>query len=178
MIKSEHFFAALHVLSEVLPYQKQLSPETRGALWELFPPEAKRDLTPADLQWAVSQRLIDPNPPREMAVSFVFLHYLYPRRDGWPAFDAGPRRLDLRAAVRDERKVFRAEHLAPIRSLTEVINRTATDAATLSARTQEALAIGAALHESTPIHSGGEGPDGPIPPIWSEPNWQGGGGRG
>ena len=178
MIESEHFFAALHVLSEVLPYQKQLSPETRGALWELFPPEAKRDLTPADLQWAVSQRLIDPNPPREMAVSFVFLHYLYPKRDGWPAFDAGPRRLDPQAAVRDERKVFRAqEALPPIRSLTGMINRAATDAATDAARMQEALGWGA-LRESTPIHSGGEGPDGPIPPIWTEPNWQGGAGRG
>ena len=179
MIKSEHFFAALHVLSEVLPYQKQLSPETRGALWELFPPEAKRDLTPADLQWAVSQRLIDPNPPREMAVSFVFLHYLYPKRDGWPAFDAGPRRLDPQAAVRDERKVFRAEHLAPIRSLTEALNRAAMDAADLSARTQEALvAKDWSVRAVTPIHSGGEGPDGPIPPIWTEPNWQGGAGRG
>lgn len=177
MIESGHFFAALHVLSEVLPYQKQLSPETRGALWELFPPEAKRDLTPADLQWAVSQRLIDPNPPREMAVSFVFLHYLYPKRDGWPAFDAGPRRLDPQAAVRDERKVFRAEHLAPMRSLAEMIEQTAMDTAALSARTQEALAK-EALRKPTPIHSGGEGPGGPIPPVWTESNWQGGAGRG
>jgi hypothetical protein len=165
MIESEHFFAALHVLSEVLPYQKQLSPETRGALWELFPPEAKRDLTPADLQWAVSQRLIDPNPPREMAVSFVFLHYLYPKRDGWPAFDAGPRRLDPQAAVRDERKVFRApSECLPIRGVL--------------GETESRPIIAASRASLIPIHSGGEGPDGPIPPVWTESNWQGGAGRG
>lgn len=208
MIESEHFFAALHVLSEVLPYQKQLSPETRGALWELFPQEAKRDLTPADLQWAVSQRLIDPNPPREMAVSFVFLHYLYPKRDGWPAFDAGPRRLDPQASVRDERKVFRAEDvLSRPRSLSagefaaHYLQQPKPDADERKVlRAQEALFPGWSLEETlnwgamadaafaAAVDGGGlagiqrgegpEDPDGPIAPMWTEPNWQGGAGRG
>lgn len=164
MIESEHFFAALHVLSEVLPYQKQLSPETRGALWELFPPEAKRDLTAADLQWAVSQRLIDPNPPREMAISFVFLHYLYPKRDGWPALDAGPRRRDPQTAVRDEQKVFRAG-----------ADRLQGQQLVESLLDLQEIRRSASAMMRIPMHPGGEGPDGPIPPIWSEPNWQGSG---
>lgn len=124
MITSEHFFAALHVLSEVLPFSKQLSPETRGALWELFPAEAKRDLTAADLQWAIKQRLMDPEPPRDSAISYVFLHYLYPKRDGWPALDVAPRRMDPQVSARDERKVFRAgEHEArPVLSESRQIN--------------------------------------------------------
>lgn len=161
MIESKHFFAALHVLSEVLPYQKQLSPETRNALWELFPPEAKRDLTPADLQWAVAQRLIDPDPPRETAISSVLIHYLYPKRDGWPAFDAGPRRLDPRTAVRDERKVFRAGDAL-------------SQPQALSAGEFADFYLQQALAKSTPMHNGGEGPDGPIAPIWTDPNWMGG----
>jgi hypothetical protein len=191
MIESEHFFAALHVLSEVLPYQKQLSPETRGALWELFPPEAKQDLTAADLQWAVSQRLIDPNPPREMAISFVFLHYLYPKRDGWPALDAGPRRRDPQTAVRDEQKVFRAWPVSPREGAAAgwlpgqvlpepektrrfdalYVQQPRPDSPDLLQRTASAMM-------RTPMHPGGEGPDGPIPPIWSEPNWQGSGRHG
>jgi hypothetical protein len=190
MIESEHFFAALHVLSEVLPYQKQLSPETRGALWELFPPEAKRDLTAADLQWAVTQRLIDPNPPREMAISFVFLHYLYPKRDGWPALDAGPRRRDPQTAVRDEQKVFRADEyrsLVPPGISAEIKRISEARAEQEAAGGQQLVEALLDLHEArrsasammrTPMHPGGEGPDGPIPPIWSEPNWQGSGRHG
>jgi hypothetical protein len=217
MIESEHFFAALHVLSEVLPYQKQLSPETRGALWELFPPEAKRDLTAADLQWAVSQRLIDPNPPREMAISFVFLHYLYPKRDGWPALDAGPRRRDPQTAVRDEQKVFRADDPLMLQSLSVgeyaafCAQRHKPDATTSTSiaappapptkgslldRTINAIAA----QQDAPIHPDDEDIIArarksredlndainslrteirrPIPPIWSEPNWQGSGRHG
>lgn len=225
MIESKHFFVALHVLSEVLPYQKQLSPETRNALWELFPPEAKRDLTPADLQWAVAQRLIDPDPPKDTAISSVLIHYLYPKRDGWPALDAGPRRLDPRTAVRDEQKVFRAgvdgsalptlngrpwsqpwparrakdggeppvltdaqahamaqsaqgEALHEQReALKQLIDQAANKAATLSAQRQQAF-VEAYIQKPTPIHSGGEGPDGPTPPIWTDPNWMGGSRRG
>jgi hypothetical protein len=205
MIESEHFFAALHVLSEVLPYQKQLSPETRGALWELFPPEAKRDLTAADLQWAVSQRLIDPNPPREMAISFVFLHYLYPKRDGWPALDAGPRRRDPQTAVRDEQKVFRADEYrslvppgisAEIKRISEAraeqVMRAAADGMAypvgLQAIGQDAcdlffpeVNLRREIEEKTRIPSqllGAEGPDGPWDGPWSEPNWQGSGRHG
>lgn len=183
MIEPEHFFAALHVLSEVLPYQKQLSPETRNALWELFPPEAKRDLTPADLQWAVAQRLIDPDPPRETAISSVLIHYLYPKRDGWPALDAGPRRLDPRTAVRDERKVFRAEESrdlllgVPSYPLPRTASHKPLPAEQL-VRDPNQPWLGARpesfWRESTPIHNGGEGPDGTTPPIWTDPNWMGG----
>ena len=231
MIESEHFFAALHVLSEVLPFQKQLSPETRSALWELFPPEAKRDLTPADLQWAVAQRLIDPDPPKDVAISSVLIHYLYPKRDGWPALDAGPRRLDPRTTVRDEQKVFRAGvDGSAVPAMSGVVYHThwptfcdkdggettvPTDAQAhamaqptlgelmtgvpsfpaprkpASPQAQQEAQPGEALcrdplrpwlgvrpeshfRESTPIHSGGEGPDGPTPPIWTDPNWMGG----
>ena len=164
MIESEDFFAALHVLSEVLPYQKQLSAETRNALWQLFPPEAKRDLTPADLQWAVAQRLIDPDPPRDTAISSVLIHYLYPKRDGWPAFDAGPRRLDPRTAVRDERKVFRAGDAL-----------TAMDVATLDALEQALPASKfAALYKHTLSTQKEPIPDSMTPPIWTDPNWMGG----
>lgn len=160
MIESQHFFAALHVLSEVLPFQKQLSAETRSALWELFPMEAKRDLTPADLEWAVAQRLIDPDPPKDTAISSVLIHYLYPKRDGWPAFDAGPRRLDPRTAVRDERKVFRAEAAPAI--------------GPGWAGRVDNLPSRPWLQSPTPIHNGGEGPDGVTPPLWTDPNWMGG----
>jgi hypothetical protein len=96
MITESQFFQALHTLCEVLPFSKQLSPESKAALWDMFPERAKRDLNPGDLRWAMEQRLLDPDPPREMAMSTVFLHYCYPKRDGWPALDAGPRRRDPR----------------------------------------------------------------------------------
>jgi hypothetical protein len=108
MITEHQFFQALHTLCEVLPYSKQLSPESKAALWDMFPERAKRDLSPGDLRWAMEQRLLDPDPPREMAMSTVFLHYCYPKRDGWPALDAGPRRRDPREPMRDDRRVFRA----------------------------------------------------------------------
>ena len=108
MITESQFFQALHTLCEVLPFSKQLSPESKAALWDMFPERAKRDLSPGDLRWAMEQRLLDPDPPREMAISTVFLHYCYPKRDGWPALDAGPRRRDPREPMREDRKVFRA----------------------------------------------------------------------
>lgn len=184
MIESQHFFAALHVLSEVLPYQKQLSPETRSALWELFPLEAKRDLSPADLEWAVAQRLIDPDPPKDTAISSVLIHYLYPKRDGWPAFDAGPRRLDPRTAVRDERKVFRAKDaLSQPQALSAgefadlYTQQVEPDAgvATLDALGQVMRASKfAALHKHTLSTHREPVPRGTTPPIWTDPNWMGG----
>jgi hypothetical protein len=74
-------------------------------------------------------------------------------------------------AVRDEQKLFRA----------------GADRLQQAAGGQQLVEALLDLHEAgrsasammrTPMHPGGEGPDGPIPPIWSEPNWQGSGRHG
>lgn len=114
MITEPEFAAALHLLQDVLPFSKAVSPEAKAFLWQVFPEPAKRDLQPADLRWAIEQRLLDPEPPRELALPMVLLHYLYPRRDGRLAFDCGPRYRRPGAdpgspvAVPAERRVFRA----------------------------------------------------------------------
>ena len=62
---------------EILPFGKRLSAEAIGILWLTFPATAKATLTPAQLQFAVAQRLLDPNPPAEVPIHISLLRYLY-----------------------------------------------------------------------------------------------------
>ena len=125
----------------------------------------------------------------------MLIHYLYPKRDGWPAFDAGPRRLDPRTAVRDERKVFRAEdalsqprslsagefaalytqQVEPDAGVSRKTSQAAMDVATLDALEQMLPASKfAALHKHTLSTHKEPVPRGTTPPIWTDPNWMGG----
>lgn len=78
MISEEHFVITVSTLTQVIPYAKQLTEPALIMLWESFPKRAKLDLTPEMLKFASSQRMLDPDPPKDMALSLSLLRYLYP----------------------------------------------------------------------------------------------------
>ena len=89
MISCELFTSTITCLSEILPYGKKLSIEAAGILWLTFPATAKEQLTPAMLQFAVAQRLLDPDPPKEVALHISLLKYVYYEKNGMPSVERG-----------------------------------------------------------------------------------------
>lgn len=84
MISTELFTTTITCLSEILPFGKRLSPEAAGILWLTFPATAKESLTPPMLQFAVCQRLLDPNPPADVPLHISLLRYCYRIENGSP----------------------------------------------------------------------------------------------
>jgi hypothetical protein len=84
MITADFFNSTITCLSEVLPFGKRLSVEAAGILWITFPAAAKADLTPGMLQFAVTQRLLDPDPPKEVPIHIGLLRYCYRLENGTP----------------------------------------------------------------------------------------------
>lgn len=82
MIEATDFSATMALLGELLPYGKALSAEAVAMMWITFPARAKAELGIEHLRYAVSQRLLDPNPRREDAPHIGLLRYLYRERDG------------------------------------------------------------------------------------------------
>lgn len=91
MINEQQFVATLAGLQELLPMGKTLSEPALVLAWALFPLQAKTELAPAHLLYAVQQRVLDPEPAREQAITQQLLRYLYPLADGMPALDRGLR---------------------------------------------------------------------------------------
>ena len=83
------FTLGMRTVSAVLPYGKKLLDDEIKFIW-LMLPEGVKDLV-TDQMWgyACSQRLMDPNPDKELALHIQLLRYLYRIRDGQPAFDWG-----------------------------------------------------------------------------------------
>jgi hypothetical protein len=100
VISSDEFTATMSTLLEVLPMQRRLTEAGLVMLWETFPASAKADLTVAVLRFCVSQRLLDPAPPKELAPHLALLRYAYPLEHDRPVTDRG-----LRADLR-ERMAF------------------------------------------------------------------------
>lgn len=78
MITDLDFMGSLGFLSEMLPMQRAMSQEALLMAWETFPETAKQQLTPESLFFAVCQRLLDPAPPKDVALHIAILRYVYP----------------------------------------------------------------------------------------------------
>ena len=78
MITMEDHHAALTTLMQLLPMSKQLTGAAMTMAWDTFPERAKLDLTGEALLFAVQQRMLDPQPPRDVAPHIALLRYVYP----------------------------------------------------------------------------------------------------
>jgi hypothetical protein len=78
VISDLDFTASMGFLAEMLPMQRALTPEALAMAWETLPPGAKSGLTPASLAFAVKQRLLDPQPPNDVALHISLLRYVFP----------------------------------------------------------------------------------------------------
>lgn len=78
MITIEDHHAALTTLMQLLPMSRQLTGAAMTMAWETFPERAKLDLTGEALLFAVQQRMLDPQPPKDMAPHIALLRYVYP----------------------------------------------------------------------------------------------------
>jgi hypothetical protein len=76
-------------LQSLLPFAKQIDEAGLLMLWTSFPEQAKAQLTPEMLQYAACQRLIDPDPPKELAIHVQLLRYVYRLEDNLPNFQWG-----------------------------------------------------------------------------------------
>lgn len=88
-IASKDLNRVLQALSSVLPFAKQLDDLALAAYWVSFPAQAKADLTPAMLAYAMTQRLMDPAPPKEVPLHLSLLRYVYRLENGQPNFAWG-----------------------------------------------------------------------------------------
>lgn len=88
-ITEDDLFAVVEGLSAVLPFAKQQNDASALLIWASFPAEAKEQLTPAMLVYAATQRLLDPNPPKEVALHVQLLRYVYRLENDQPRLDWG-----------------------------------------------------------------------------------------
>lgn len=77
-ITMRDFAPAMGFLCEMLPMQRALGDEALAMAWETLPNAAKIHLSQESLAFAVKQRLIDPQPPKEQALHISLLRYLFP----------------------------------------------------------------------------------------------------
>lgn len=91
MITIEEFQAALTGLSQVLPMSRQMTAPALVIAWDTTPITAKQQLTPQSLAFAVSQRAMDPSPPKEAPLHLSLLRYLYPLRNDCAEVERGLR---------------------------------------------------------------------------------------
>jgi hypothetical protein len=78
VINVEDHHAALTTLMQLLPMSKQLTPAAMSMAWDTFPERAKLDLSGEALLFAVQQRMLDPQPPKDVAPHIALLRYVYP----------------------------------------------------------------------------------------------------
>jgi hypothetical protein len=88
-ITHRDFVLVLRSLSGVLPYAKSLDAIGAMGYWISFPAQAKAELTPEMLHYAMIQRMLDPEPPKEVPLHMQLLRYLYRLENGHPNFRWG-----------------------------------------------------------------------------------------
>jgi len=88
-MNAKTFGLGLMALSGSLPYGKKLTNEEVQFIWLLLPADVKATVT--DEMWAFgcSQRMMDPQPAKELPLHLQVLSYVFRMRDGQPAFDWG-----------------------------------------------------------------------------------------
>ena len=93
----DSFSQTLEALNSVLPFAKAITPQAWMLLWGTFPDHAKQHVTSAMWSYAAGQRLMDPNPAKELAIHIQLLRHLYRLENGMPNLQWG---LKLDLAVR------------------------------------------------------------------------------
>ena len=91
MITLEDFQAAITSLLQLLPMQRQLTPSALVMAWDTFPQQARAELDCEMLRFAIAQRLMDPEPPKDQAPHIAMLRYLYPLEHNHATFGRGLR---------------------------------------------------------------------------------------
>ena len=91
MITLEDFQAAITGLLQLLPMQRQLTPSALVMAWDTFPQQARAELDCEMLRFAIAQRLMDPEPPKDQAPHIAMLRYLYPLEHNHATFGRGLR---------------------------------------------------------------------------------------
>jgi hypothetical protein len=91
VITLEDFQAAITSLLQLLPMQRQLTPSALVMAWDTFPQQARGELSCEMLRFAITQRLLDPEPPKDQAPHIAMLRYLYPLEHNHPIFGRGLR---------------------------------------------------------------------------------------
>ena len=88
-MKCSAFQMGLRALSSLLPYGKKITDEEALLTWALLHDSVKVNVTDEMWLYACSQRRMDPDPDKELALDIQLLRYVYRIRDGQPAFDWG-----------------------------------------------------------------------------------------
>jgi hypothetical protein len=70
---------------------RQMTAPALVIAWDTTPITAKQQLTPQSLAFAVSQRAMDPSPPKEAPLHLSLLRYLYPLRNDCAEVERGLR---------------------------------------------------------------------------------------
>jgi hypothetical protein len=91
VITLEDFQAAITSLLQLLPMQRQLTPSALVMAWDTFPQQARAELDCEMLRFAIAQRLMDPEPPKDQAPHIAMLRYLYPLEHNHATFGRGLR---------------------------------------------------------------------------------------
>lgn len=89
MITDHDLANALQAVTALLPYGKNLPPLAYVLAYDTMPDEAKQQLTPAMLTYAVGQYLLDPDRPRDCPTHLALLRYVYRLENDWPNFRWG-----------------------------------------------------------------------------------------
>ena len=99
MITQDDFIDTMQGLYQLLPFAKQLSPQAIAMAWVTFPDYAKRDLTPAALQYAAAKLLMDTARDKEKAPHMALLDYLYHLQNVGGSLTIGEPQLEWRLKV-------------------------------------------------------------------------------
>lgn len=78
MIEAEEFQAVMSGMQQLFPMAKTLTPAALVTAWDTFHDRAKIDLDSEMLLYAVQQRMLDPDFPKETPPHIALLRYLYP----------------------------------------------------------------------------------------------------
>ncbi len=89
MITSDDFTSIINMASEVLPFCKKFSDSAIVFMYATFPAKAREELNPEHLIYACSQRMLDPDPPKEPSLHLALLRYLYRLENGSANIDWG-----------------------------------------------------------------------------------------
>lgn len=76
-ITHNDLFRVLEGLSAVLPYAKPVNNAAALLMWGSIPEVARQELTVGMLEYAATQRMLDPDPPKEVPTHIQLLRYLY-----------------------------------------------------------------------------------------------------
>lgn len=131
MIQVEEFEIVMSGMQQLFPMDKRLTPLAMVAAWDTFFDRAKLDLDSEMLLYAVQQRTLDPDFPRETPPHIALLRYLYPVKRSTrsergqevvtdlPMFERGLRR-DLASRMADPSRFHELVDQRPERTPVEV----------------------------------------------------------